>query len=167
MTRRVVGLAAWCFVAWLALAWTVTVESVVVGVVVSLLVATPLARMGPVVPPWRLLSPRRFVAIARLAGTAGWQVVRANVQLAARIWNPRLPVAPGMVIVQTLVSSDGELAAVGIITSLIVDNQIVDLDRSRHELLYHCIAVMPPAARYEAINGPIERRVTAVVGHDG
>ena len=46
-----------------------------------------------------------------------------------------------MVIVPTTESSDGGLAAVGLITSLIVDNQIVDLDRATHRLQYHAVAV--------------------------
>jgi multicomponent Na+:H+ antiporter subunit E len=60
--------------------------------------------------------------------------------------------------------SDGELAAVGLISSLIVDNQIVDLDRSRRELQYHAVAVPEgtPEERVAAVNGPIEERIVTL-----
>ena len=47
----------------------------------------------------------------------------------------------------------------GLISSLIVDNQIVDLDRRHHLLQYHAVAVPEggPAKRRAAINGPVER----------
>jgi multicomponent Na+:H+ antiporter subunit E len=64
-----------------------------------------------------------------------------------------------MVVVPTGARTDGELAAVGLLTSLIVDNQIVDLDRERHELQYHAVDVPPPdpdQAR-AGINEPVER----------
>jgi multicomponent Na+:H+ antiporter subunit E len=64
-----------------------------------------------------------------------------------------------MVVVPTHERSDLGLTTVGLVTSLIVDNQIVDLDRRRHELQYHAVAVPeggPEAAR-EEINAPVER----------
>jgi multicomponent Na+:H+ antiporter subunit E len=64
-----------------------------------------------------------------------------------------------MVIVPTDARTDGGLAAVGLISSLIVDNQIVDVDRGRHLLQYHAVTVPEGGRRAarEAINGPVER----------
>jgi multicomponent Na+:H+ antiporter subunit E len=94
--------------------------------------------------------------------------VVANLRLSRLIWHPRLrrpdgPLRSGMVIVPTRYDSAGQLAAVGLITSLIVDNQIIDLDRSRHELQYHAVEVPegdPEQASEQAseqINAPAER----------
>jgi multicomponent Na+:H+ antiporter subunit E len=160
---RITALAVWCFAVWLLLVWTVTVEAAAVGVTVSVGVAAAVAPLGPVVAPWRLLAPRRLAAIVRLGVAAGYRVVRANIWLARIIWSPRMPLATGMVVVPTRMRTDGGLAAVGVISSLAVDNQLVDLDRSRHELLYHCVVVPPQDERYESINGELERRIEPLV----
>jgi multicomponent Na+:H+ antiporter subunit E len=63
-----------------------------------------------------------------------------------------------MIIVATHERSDGGLAAVGLISSLVVDNQIVDLDRRARHLQYHAVAV-PDGSRRAArthVNGPVE-----------
>ncbi|HZZ97810.1 MAG TPA: Na+/H+ antiporter subunit E, partial [Jatrophihabitantaceae bacterium] len=84
--------------------------------------------------------------------------------LARRIWAPSRPVPSGMVIVPTSARTDRELGSVALITSLIVDNQIVDLDRSRDELQYHAVAVAAGSKRDRAehINAPVERLIAAV-----
>jgi multicomponent Na+:H+ antiporter subunit E len=46
-----------------------------------------------------------------------------------------------MVIVPTSQRSAGGLTAVGLVTSLIVDNQLVDLDRDGAQLQYHAVEV--------------------------
>jgi multicomponent Na+:H+ antiporter subunit E len=155
-------LLLWCLMTWLLLAWTVTVESLLVGAVVAGLVSLSLARLGPVVPPWRLLARRRFIAIGRLIATVAALVLRANVRLAWRVWSPHLPLATGMVVVPTRLRGEGAQAAVALITSLVVDNQLVDLDRSRHELLYHCLVVPPVERRYDEISGAVEHRLVVL-----
>jgi multicomponent Na+:H+ antiporter subunit E len=157
--KRVIALFLWAFGAWILLTWTFTVEQVIVGAAWSAVVAFALAPLGDVAGPWSLLHPRRLVVeLELLVKALGWIVV-ANVDLAVRVWRPSRPLESGMVIVPTDERSEGGLAAVGIITSLIVDNQIVDVDRARHDLQYHAVSVPqggPEAAR-EEINGPIER----------
>lgn len=155
---RVVALAAWCFLVWVLLTWTRTAEQLLFGAAISLAVAVALAPLGPVPGPWRLLRPRVFVAVTRLAGLAAIRIVVANVKLAARIWAPSRPLRSGMVIVPTAMRSDGGLAAVGLVTSLIVDNQVVDVDRRTGRMQYHAVNVPdggPQAAR-AVINGPVE-----------
>ncbi|HZX07608.1 Na+/H+ antiporter subunit E [Kribbella sp.] len=151
--RTAGALTFWCFVVWLGLTATFTVESIVVGLVVSILVGWLLAPLGPAAPPWRVL-----VAL-RLAPFVVYKVVRANVSLARRIWTPSLPLATGMVVVRTGFGDEDRIAAVGIVSSLIVDNQIIDMDSSRRELVYHCVAVPAEGRRYDEINGPLERRM--------
>lgn len=155
---RVVALAAWAYLVWVLLTWTLTLEQLVIGAVFAVLVAVALYPLGDVPGPWWLLHPRRAVAIVRLLLEAAGRVLVANVKLAARIWSPRRPLQSGMVIVPTRERSDGGLAAVGIITSLIVDNQITDVDRRHHLLQYHAVAVPPPEREQarQAINGPVE-----------
>ena len=162
--KRVVGLAAWMFVVWELLVFTATLEQVVVGVVAAAALAPAVARLGDVVAPWDLLRPRWLVCAARLAGSVAWRVVRANVGLARRIWSPSRPLASGMVVVSTNARSDGGITGVGLITSWIVDNQIVDVDVRRRRLQYHAVAA-PEGGDDEArahINEPVESRLPTV-----
>jgi multicomponent Na+:H+ antiporter subunit E len=158
---RAVSLGIWAYVVWLLLTWTATAEQLLFGAGLALLCGFALAPLGAVVPPWRVLNPLRLLAIAGLLGHAAIRIVRANVSLAIRIWRPSRPLRSGMVIVPTTAHTDGELAAVGVITSLIVDNQIVDLDHSEALLQYHAVSV-PEGDRAEAINAPTERLVARV-----
>ena len=164
MLRRFLSLTIWCYAVWVLLTWTRTAEQLATGLAVSLLVAAFLTPLGAVAAPWALLDPRRLGTLALLTCSAAWRIVAANVQLSRRIWAPSRPLRTGMVIVPTLARTEGELAAVGLVTSLMVDNQIVAVDRDRHELQYHAIDVPPPDpshARAE-INEPVERLLPAI-----
>lgn len=157
--KRVVALFVWCIATWVVLTWTATVEQAAFGIGVSLTVALALAPLGDVVRPWRLVSPRVLVRLARLTGYVLVEIARANVVLAWRVWHRRPPLRSGLVIAPTRMRSDAGLAAVGLLSSLIVDNQIVDVDRQAHELLYHAVAV-PEGGRvsaYHDINEGLER----------
>jgi multicomponent Na+:H+ antiporter subunit E len=163
MARRVSALFCWAFGVWVLLTWTLTVEQLAFGAGIAAVVAVALAPLGDVAGPWRLLEPRQLAATAALLWLAGRRIVVANFRLSRLIWDPRLPLRSGMVVVSTQERSAGGLAAVGLITSVIVDNQLVDVDRSRAQLQYHAVEVPedgPEQAR-EAINGPVEQHLAA------
>ena len=164
------ALSCWCYLVWVILTWTCTAEQLLFGAVVSLAVGFGLTRLlGPVPGPWRLLVPRNAVAAAKVAGTALVRIPVANVRLAARIWRPSRPLRSGMVVVPTEERGDLGLATVGLVTSLIVDNQIVDLDRPHGLLQYHAVDVPEggPAASREAINAPVERALAGLRSAEG
>jgi multicomponent Na+:H+ antiporter subunit E len=165
MVTRVIALGIWCFAAWLVLTWMFTFEQLAFGVAISLAAALALAPLGPVARPWLVADPRRLLGVLRLALTVLGQMVVANLRLSRRIWSPSLPLRSGMVIVPTEERTDGGLTAVGLITSLVVDNQIVDLDRERRLLQYHAVSVPEggPDEVREAINGPVERLLAPIV----
>ena len=156
---RALGLAAWCLIVWILLTWTVTAEQYAFGIGISIAIGLALAPLGPVVPPWAVLAPRRLWRTLGLLITSLGRIVSANVRLAARIWAPSRPLRSGMVIVPTSQRSLFGLTVVGLVTSVVVDNQIVDVDRRREELQYHAVTVPeggPEAARAK-INEPVER----------
>lgn len=154
---RAFALGIWAYGVWLLLTWTATAEQLIFGAVLAAGVGALLAPLGEVVGPWQPFAPRRFLAILRLTGYALSAIVRANVSLARRIWSPSRPLSSGMVVVPTTARTDGELAATGVITSLIVDNQVVDLDRSERVLQYHAVAIPLRGDASEEINKPVER----------
>jgi multicomponent Na+:H+ antiporter subunit E len=166
LARRAASLAVWGFAIWLLLTWTVTAEQLAFGAGLAIVVALALCPLGDVARPWRLLDPRVLWALVLLVGASLGRVVRANVTLAARIWAPGRPLRSGMVIVPTGRRSTAEVGATGLITSLIVDNQIVDVDLERTELQYHAVSVPPgePAEKAERINLPTERGLARLTG---
>jgi multicomponent Na+:H+ antiporter subunit E len=161
MLRRWLAAFGWAYLTWTVLSWTASVEAIVAGLVLSALAAVACAPLGPIAGPWKGLSPRRALALVRLAGHVLLRMIAANLALTRRIWTPRLPAPSGMLVVPTTARSDGEYAAVGVLTSVIVDSQIVDLDRERAELQYHAVSVAgsDPDANRQRINGPIETRI--------
>jgi multicomponent Na+:H+ antiporter subunit E len=150
-----------CYLVWNLLIWTLTLEVLTVGAFVCLLVT---AAMLPLLADTGTIrvTPGRVVRTFELGLLAAGKMVLANLQLARRIWAPSRPIKSGMVVVPTRVRSDAGLCAVGVLTSLIVDNQIVDVNRARNKLLYHSIVVPEPDQAYDEINGPVDRRVAAM-----
>jgi multicomponent Na+:H+ antiporter subunit E len=156
-----VSLFGVCYLVWTLLTWTLTLEVLTIGAAVSVLIA--LALLPPFSDAGTIrVTPRRVGQAVGLAVFAAGRVVVANAQLARRIWAPSRPIRTGMVVVPTEVRSDAGLCAVGLVTSLIVDNQIVDVDRARNKMLYHAIVVPGPESAYDRINGPIDRRIAAM-----
>ncbi|WP_345635876.1 Na+/H+ antiporter subunit E [Rugosimonospora acidiphila] len=151
----------WAYLVWTVLSWTLSAEQVIVGLALSALTASVCARLGPAAGPWTLLRPRRIAALVRLAGIVVARVVVANARLSRRIWSPHIPLRSGMLIVPTGVSGDAALATVGVLTSVIVDSQLVDLDRDRRQLQYHAVWIDLAEARHnhDRINGPVERQL--------
>jgi multicomponent Na+:H+ antiporter subunit E len=161
LVSHAISVFATCYLVWTLLTWTLTLEVLTVGAAVSALIT---AAMLPLLADSGTIrvTPRRVARVGALAALVARNIVLANLQLARRIWSPSRPIRTGMVVVPTKVRSDSGLCAVGVITSLIVDNQIVDVDRARHTMLYHAIVVPEPDAAYDQVNGPIDRRVAAL-----
>jgi multicomponent Na+:H+ antiporter subunit E len=159
--RRAVAIGTWAYVVWLLITWTATAEQLIFGGSLALLCGLALAPLGDAVGPWRLLAPVRMFWIMRLIGYALVNIVRANVSLARRIWSPSRPLRSGMVVVWSAARTDGEIAATAVITSLIVDNQFVDLDRSKHLMQYHAVEV-PDDDPAQHINAPVENLIARV-----
>lgn len=168
MAARFCALYVWCYGIWLLLTWTVTAEQLVTAALVCLVVAAALCPFHGIAAPWRLLDPRVLLAAIRLVLESLARIVRANLELTYRIWAPHRPLRSGMLIVPTRMRSDGGLGGVGLITSLIVDNQIVDLDRDRNLLQYHAVAVPDGTReeRAESVNAPVERMLAPIVHED-
>ncbi len=125
--------------------------------VVSLAVAVVLSPLGPVARPWRVLHPKRLWRLAAVVVTSAGRIVWANLVLARRVCAPSRPIRSGMLVVPTDMTSDGTVTAVGLLGSIIVDHQLVDLDPGR--LQYHAVWVVsedPEVAR-QVINGSVER----------
>ena len=132
-------------------------EGALYGLAVSIAVALILSPLGPVARPWRILRPRRLGRLAAIAVISVARILWANLVLARRVWSPSLPVRTGMLVVPTDLRTDGGVTAIGLLGSIIVDNQLVDLEPGR--LQYHAVWVASedPIEARERINGRLER----------
>ncbi len=156
-------MTAWIFALWVIFTWTAAVEQLVWGTAVALLLAGPLAGTGRVARPWKALAPRRMWAASRLLAVYLARMTKANLGLARRIWTPRLPLRSGMVLVADPTTTDGSLTWLALMTSTIVDNQLVDVDDAsppgHRRLQYHgvWIPTFDPDANAARIEGSIPR----------
>jgi multicomponent Na+:H+ antiporter subunit E len=168
MIGRLFRLWLWGAGVWLLLTWTVTFEQLVAGGIIAACWACLLAPLGEAARPWRLLHPKVLIATVRLVIESFLRILQANIGLAVRIWRPSRPLQSGMIIVRSGLRTDRGVGAVGLITSLIVDNQIIDLDRRLHLLQYHAVSVPEggPDERVAQINGPVERMLAPIVGEE-
>jgi multicomponent Na+:H+ antiporter subunit E len=164
--RTFAAVTVWAYLVWVLLTWTKTAEQLLFGAGTALVIGGVMAPLGRVGAPWSVLKPKRLWALMCLGGSALARSIRANASLARRIWLPSRPLHSGMIIVPTRMHTDGGVAATGLITSMIVDNQVVDADRKHDLLQYHAVAVPDgdAAQRAEHINAPIERIVGRVTG---
>jgi multicomponent Na+:H+ antiporter subunit E len=166
---RWAALFCWAFLVWVLLTWTLTAEQLLFGAGLAAAVAVALFPLGAVPGPWRLLAPRRLVGLVVLLAVTAGRVAVSNLRLARRIWAPGRPLSSGMVVATTDGRSDGWLTALGLMTSVVVDNQLVDLDASRGELQYHAVEV-PAGGRdgaTRAVTGPAGRLLIPLTGPPG
>jgi multicomponent Na+:H+ antiporter subunit E len=133
------------------------VEQALYGVAVSIGVALILSPLGRPARPWQLLRPRRLFPLAAVVATSAARILSANLVLARRVWSPSLPIRTGMLVVPTELRSDGGITVIGLLGSIIVDHQLVDLEPGR--LQYHAVWVASedPIEARERINGRLER----------
>jgi multicomponent Na+:H+ antiporter subunit E len=91
-----------------------------------------------------------------MGATSLGRILGANLGLARRVWSPSLPLRTGMLVIPTDLRTDGAVTFMGLLGSLIVEYQLVDLEPGR--LQYHAIWVAsedPDEARH-LINGRAE-----------
>lgn len=108
----------------------------------------------------RLLPPGpgrlRFGALARLAGRFLWQSLVAGIDVARRVFDPRLPIEPGYLAYPVRLPDGPRRDAFGALTSLMPGTLPVGTDPDG-ALVYHCLDLGQPVAaglaRDEALLG--------------
>lgn len=100
------GLLFWSilgFLFWLALSWAADAQHLAGGAVCVVFLAMV----------WRNILPRTWPGLRVLAASflyvplLLWEVVKANVQVALIVLNPRLPIAPAFVSAQAPITTEG------------------------------------------------------------
>ena len=98
----------------------------------------------------RLLPPRssrrlRWGALARLVGRFLWQSVVAGVDIARRVFDPRLPLNTGIIAYPMCIPPGPGRAVFGALTSLVPGTLPVGTD-AHDAMVYHCLDRDQPVA---------------------
>ena len=90
---------------WVLLTWTLDARQLAAGLVFSLLVTVFISDTFPQ-RPGRLLNPRRWLWMLLYLPYFLYYCVRANLDVAYRVLHPDMPIHPGIVKVNTTLTSD-------------------------------------------------------------
>ncbi len=111
---------------------------VVLGLVISLMVATLLSHIYPD-HPHKALDPRRWFWLALYIPYFFYYCVRANLDVAYRVLHPDVPIRPGIVHVRTTLESD--LAKTFLANSITLTPGTLTVDIRGQDLYVHWICV--------------------------
>jgi multicomponent Na+:H+ antiporter subunit E len=141
--------------AWVALTGDFSVWNVGFGLVLSalaLLVARPL---GPY-PVFARVRPLKLVSLLLFLA---WEIVVANLKVAAVVLGPRRLLRPALVAVPLDAKSDAQIAVLSNFISLTPGTLSLDVSPDRRTLYVHAMSVSSPEALRREIKEGFERRV--------
>ncbi len=100
-----------CYLLWIALTWSIDAKELIVGAVISLVVACLTARIFIHTSPFYLYNPIRlckfiYYGLVVLMG----EIIKANWAMAKRVFDPKLPTNPGFIRIPTESDSEYGLA---------------------------------------------------------
>ena len=99
-----------CYICWLLFTWTFTSEEMLGGAVVSLIIALFTSRFFIHDKAFYLYNPHRFLALIEYVFYIfPRELWKANMDVAKRAFNPKLPVNPGIVRVPSALKTEYEL----------------------------------------------------------
>jgi multicomponent Na+:H+ antiporter subunit E len=151
MIRTVVLLA----LAWVALTGDLSVANLVFALVIgglALAVAWPLG-------PYPLFARVRPVAALKLLVYFAWQVVIANLKVAAAVLGPRRLLRPALVAVPLDVQGDDQIAVLSNMITLTPGTLSLDVSDDRKTLFVHAMYASSAEALRREIKEGFERRV--------
>ncbi|MBN1434129.1 Na+/H+ antiporter subunit E [Candidatus Fermentibacterales bacterium] len=155
-------------IVWSALSWAVDWQHLVIGVLVSVLVAAAAGDLF-VRRPHLLRHPARyFYFLFAYLPLLLWEIVRANLDVAMRVLNPALPIRPGIVKIRSKLRSETGLTFLANSITLTPGTMTVDVDAESGTLYIHWIAVRStdPEEATKAIAGRFEPLLLKIFEED-
>lgn len=148
---------------WLLLAYPAGVEELVAAAVVAVLVAVAVGGSAAVFAEIRL-TPRALAAALAYLVVFSAQLIRANLDVAARVASPSLPIRPGIVRVKTRLQS--RLGRLLLANSITLTPGTITVDTDGDVLYIHWIAVSDtdPEEATKRIVGTFERYLEVICG---
>ena len=141
--------------AWAALQGEITLANLLVGYGVGYVILALLAKGG--VTPATLVG--RTTHAAGLAVFFGWELLLANVRVAADVLRPSTAIRPAVVAIPLDVTTDGEILLLSMLINLTPGSVTIDLSHDRRTLYVHVMHMDSPEASRREIKDGFERRV--------
>jgi multicomponent Na+:H+ antiporter subunit E len=147
--------------AWSALQGEFTLGNLVTGHIFGYLVLLSLVKGG-------VLADSRYVGKVHLAlGLMGfflWQLVRANLRLAAEFATPRFQMTPGILAVPLDATREHEILLLAILINLTPGSVALDVSEDRKIMYVHVMYIGSPDEARAQIKQGFERRVLQLLG---
>jgi multicomponent Na+:H+ antiporter subunit E len=132
----VVALALWCL-----LNWEPGLQTLIIGVVVSVIVAVLMGSLFKAGPTMFRKPVRIVYFFFWYLPVFLWELVKANFDVALRIIHPKLNIEPGIVKIRTNLKTDAGITFLANSITLTPGTMTVDVDQERGYLYIHWIKV--------------------------
>lgn len=125
---------------WSFLSWPLDLQHLIVGILVSGLVAFMTGDLF-IGQPYIFRNASRFLWFGYYLPLFVWECIKANIDVAYRVIHPNLPINPGIVKVKTVLKSDTALTFLANSITLTPGTMSVDVDKDAGFLYIHWIDV--------------------------
>jgi multicomponent Na+:H+ antiporter subunit E len=143
---------------WAALQGDITLANLLVGYGVGYVILALLERGG--VMRSTLTSRTRYAI--ELAVFFVWELLLANVRVAADVLRPRTGIRPAVVAIPLDVTSDGEILLLSMLINITPGSVTIDLSEDRQTLYVHVMHMLNAETTRREIKEGFERRVKLV-----
>ncbi len=125
---------------WLLLSFSLDIQHLAAGIFISLIVASMMGDMFTG-EAHKWFEIRRYFWFLVYIFLFIWECIKANIDVASRVLNPRLPIRPGIVKIKTGLKTETALAFLANSITLTPGTISVDVDKEKGVLYIHWIDV--------------------------
>jgi len=126
------------FIIWLLLVWPRNSQDLIAGLVFSMLIAVVFGELY-LREPQRVFAPKRWLCFLLYVPYFFYWCIRANLDVAYRVIHPDVPIRPGIVKVQTRLTTD--LAKTFLANSITLTPGTLTVDIDGQDLYVHWINI--------------------------
>jgi multicomponent Na+:H+ antiporter subunit E len=144
--------------AWAALRGEITPLNLMVGYVLAYAVLALLEKGGVLPPRFQTKGGK----VLSLAGFFVWELVIANVRVAADVLRPRTAIRPAVVAIPLDITTDAEILLLSALINITPGSVTVDLSDDRRTLYVHVMHIESADQSRREIKDGFERRVKRV-----
>ncbi len=125
---------------WHLLSFSLDWQHLLIGILVSLIVALMMGDMFTDYPQ-KWFHPKRYAWFLYYLAVFSWECLKSNFDVACRVLSPRLPINPGIVKVKTILKTESGLTFLANFITLTPGTFSVDVDQENGVLYIHWIDV--------------------------
>jgi multicomponent Na+:H+ antiporter subunit E len=131
------------FLIWLALTAGGGWQEIAAGFIMAVTASLIAGRFRRAAAPKADLKrwPRRFAYSLLYVVKFVWEMIKANVNVAAIVLHPKRPIKPGIIKIRTGLKTDAALTILANSITLTPGTFTVDIDPAGQELYIHCLTV--------------------------